>query len=138
MNEYNIERNYNEAVVDAMSCPSYKSGDIVLVDLSAIKDDCRVSKVRVAIVKSRSEYNSAAPVMQIIPMSKKLKKMDASYHVYIDKEDCEHLKSSGVALIEQMTTIDRTKVVHYIGRIKEPSLIKKLNNAIINQLDLEG
>lgn len=137
MNQYKTIDNNDDAVTVAMSRPSYKKGDIVLVDLGFIQDDCIVRKVRPAIIQSCTQYNSVSPIMQIIPMSKKFKNMDSPYHVFIDKEDCEYLNASGVAMVEQLTTIDRSKVIHYIGRIKENTLINKLNRAIINQLNLE-
>lgn len=135
---FSLEREENQTVIQTMQCSSYDYMDVVLADFGEIKDDCLVHKVRPAIVISSTEYNANSPVMQVIPMTKKMKNIDASYHVFIDMRDCENLHNSGVAMIEQLCTIDRSHVVHWIGTIVDERLIEKLQSGVKQQLGIEG
>lgn len=126
-----------DVVSEVMEHTSFDCMDIVLADFGEIQEDCLIHKVRPAIVVSSSRYNENSPVMQLIPMSKKFKNMDAYYHIYIDKDDCDGLNNSGVAMVEQITTVDRAHVVHYIGCIEDDRLISKIQQAIVAQLGLE-
>lgn len=128
----------NDVVSEVMEHSSFDYMDVVLADFGEIKDDCLLHKVRPAIVVSSTRYNASSPVMQLIPMSKKFKNMDAYYHIFIDKNDCDGLNNSGVAMIEQMTTVDRAHIVHYIGCVTDDRLILKIQQGIAEQLGLEG
>ena len=138
MNKLDVTENIDDKVEKTMACSWYECMDIVLADFGEIKDDCILHKVRPAIVVSSTRYNASSPVMQLIPMSKKFKSMDAYYHIFIDKNDCDGLNNSGVAMIEQMTTVDRAHIVHYIGCVTDDRLILKIQQGIAEQLGLEG
>lgn len=116
----------------------YDYMDVVLADFGEIQEDCLIHKIRPAIVISSGRYNMNSPVMQVIPMSKKFKNMDAYYHIFIDMDDCEGLNNSGVAMVEQIATVDRAHVVHYIGCVVDDRLIEKIQTAVKQQLGLEG
>lgn len=138
MNKLDVTENIDDTVEKTMACSWYECMDIVLADFGEIQRDCLIHKVRPAIVISKSEYNENSPVMQVIPMTKKMKNIDSSYHVFIDMKDCENLNNSGVAMIEQLCTIDRSHVVHWIGTIVDERLIEKIQIAVKQQLGLEG
>lgn len=127
-----------DVVSEVMEHASFDCMDIVLADFGEIQEDCLIHKIRPAIVISSSRYNMNSPVMQVVPMSKKFKNMDAHYHIYVDRDDCEGLNNAGVAMVEQMTTIDRAHVLHYIGCVVDDRLIDKIHQGIIDQLGLEG
>lgn len=127
----------NGVVEEVMEHESFDCMDIVLADFGEIQEDCLIHKIRPAIVISTSRYNMNSPVMQVIPMSKKFKNMDSYYHIFVDMDDCEGLNNSGVAMVEQIATIDRAHVLHYIGCVVDDRLISKIQQAIIMQLGLE-
>lgn len=133
-----IVAGYDEKVNAVMNHAWYEFMDIVLVDFGEIEDDCLIHKARPAIVVSSSKYNINSPVMQVIPMTKKFKNLDSYYHVFVDSEDCENLNASGMAMIEQLTTVDRAHIVHYIGCVVDSRLIAKIQAGIVEQLGLEG
>lgn len=129
---------FDSKVETVMAKACYDYMDVVLADFGEIQNDCLIHKVRPAIVISSTGYNTNSPVMQVIPMTKKMKNIDSSYHVFIDMKDCENLNNSGVAMVEQLCTIDRAHVVHWIGTIVDERLIEKIQTAVKQQLGLEG
>lgn len=131
------EQEENLTVSETMQCSSYDYMDVVLADFGEIQRDCLIHKVRPAIVISSSDYNVNSPVMQVIPMTKKMKNIDAPYHIFIDMKDCENLHNSGVAMIEQLCTIDRAHVVHWIGTIVDERLVEKIQSGVKQQLGIE-
>lgn len=123
---------------DKMSKPYYERMDIVLVDLGEDFDSCVIGDFRPAIVISKTSYNKTSPVMQVLPLTKKLKAIDKDYHVFIDRMDCKDFEASGVCMIEQITTVDRQQVRRKIAEVTEPRLIAKLESAMIQHLGIEG
>lgn len=138
-------RSYNKVVYgdqeiakEVMKLPWCHRMDIIFVNFGLIENDCLIHKSRPAIVISTTEYNKQSPVMQVIPMSKQLKGLDKKYHVFVDHTDCEKLWESGMAMIEQMQTIDRAQISHPIGRVTDSRLIEKLETAVCYQLGMEA
>ena len=82
----------------SLSRPSYEKWDIVMVEFGQEYDCCLIRGYRPAIVYSDSEYNEHSPIMQVIPLTRKLKGVDRDYHVFLDKKDCIGYESSGIAL----------------------------------------
>ena len=115
---------------------SYERMDIVLVDFGLDFERSTIGDFRPAIVISNTEYNRHSPVMQVLPLTKKLKYVDKPYHVFVDCLDCEDFTASGVCLVEQLTTIDRKQVRRKIARVTDKGLIKKINAAVLGQLDI--
>ena len=112
----------------------YKRMDIVLVDFGGDHEDSRIGDYRPAIVISNNRYNYHSPVMQVLPMTKKLKLLDKEYHVFIDKEDCDGLTASGVCMVEQIQTVDQGQVKRKIAAVNEQRLADKIDMALKNQL----
>lgn len=123
---------------DKMNKPYYERMDIVLVDLGEDFDSCVIGDFRPAIVISKTSYNKTSPVMQVLPLTKKLKAIDKDYHVFIDRMDCKDFEASGVCMIEQITTVDRQQVRRKIAEVTEPRLIAKLEAAMVQHLGIEG
>lgn len=122
---------------DKMRKPYYERMDIVLVDLGEDFDSCVIGDFRPAIVISKTSYNKISPVMQVLPLTKKLKAIDKDYHVFIDCMDCKNFEASGVCMIEQITTVDRQQVRRKIAEVTEPRLITKLESAMVQHLGIE-
>ena len=121
---------------DKMSKPYYERMDIVLVDLGEDFESCVIGDFRPAIVISKTSYNKTSPVMQVLPLTKRLKAIDKDYHVFIDRMDCKDFAASGVCMIEQITTVDRQQVRRKIAEVTEPRLIAKIDAAILEHLDI--
>ena len=135
--DYSVRNDYMRTE-DTMSKASYERMDIVLVDFGLDFERSTIGDFRPAIVISNTEYNRHSPVMQVLPLTKKLKYVDKPYHVFVDCLDCEDFTASGVCLVEQLTTIDRKQVRRKIARVTDKGLLVKIERAIIRQLDLEA
>lgn len=133
--DYSVRNDYMKTE-DTMSRASYERMDIVLVDFGLDFERSTIGDFRPAIVISNTEYNRHSPVMQVLPLTKKLKYVDKPYHVFVDCLDCEDFTASGVCLVEQLTTIDRKQVRRKIARVTDKGLIKKINAAVLVQLDI--
>ncbi|NMC58611.1 MAG: type II toxin-antitoxin system PemK/MazF family toxin [Candidatus Methanofastidiosa archaeon] len=114
----------------AMNMPYYNRYDIVLADFGNDYEHCLTCEIRPAIVISPTEYCARSPILLTIPMTKHFKFIDMECHLFIDKEDCEGLTDSGMALGEQIRCIDRTQVKRKIGMITDERLIEKLDKAL--------
>lgn len=123
---------------DKKSKSYYERMDIVLVDFGEDFDSCVIGDFRPAIVISKTSYNKNSPVMQVLPLTKRLKAIDKDYHVFIDRMDCKDFEASGVCMIEQITTVDRQQVRRKIAEVTEPRLIAKLEAAMVQHLGIEG
>lgn len=135
--DYSVRNDYMKTE-DTISRASYERMDIVLVDFGLDFERSTIGDFRPAIVISNTEYNRHSPVMQVLPLTKKLKYVDKPYHVFVDCLDCEDFTASGVCLVEQLTTIDRKQVRRKIARVTDKGLLVKIERAIIRQLDLEA
>jgi mRNA-degrading endonuclease toxin of MazEF toxin-antitoxin module len=124
--EYTRRRNFAQA----MSSPSYNKWDIVMVEFGQVTDCCLIRGYRPAIVYSGSEYNQHSPIMQVIPLTRKLKGVDKDYHVFLDKNDCIGYESSGVALIEQIRPVDRKYVNRKVGEVDDFRAVHKIEDAV--------
>ena len=114
----------------------YERLDIVLVDFGLDYESSVIGDFRPAIVISNTNYNRYSPVMQVLPLTKKLKSVDKPYHIFVDRLDCEGFHASGVCLVEQITTVDRKQVRRKIARVVDGGLAAKIEAAILNQLDI--
>jgi mRNA-degrading endonuclease toxin of MazEF toxin-antitoxin module len=114
----------------SMQCPSYNKWDIVMAEFGQDYDCCLIRGYRPAIVYSGSEYNEHSPIMQVIPLTRKLKGVDRDYHVFLDKNDCIGYESSGIALIEQIRPVDRKYVNRKVGEVDDFRAIDKIDEAV--------
>jgi mRNA-degrading endonuclease toxin of MazEF toxin-antitoxin module len=124
------EQTRRKNFAQAMSSPSYKKWDIVMVEFGQAFDCCLIRGYRPAIVYSGNEYNENSPIMQVIPLTRKMKGVDRDYHVFLDKHDCIGYESSGIALIEQIRPVDRKYVNRKVGEIDDFRAIDKIDEAV--------
>ena len=128
LREDEVTRRRNHAL--AMSRPSYDKWDIVMVEFGQEYDCCLIRGYRPAIVYSDTKYNEHSPIMQVIPLTRRLKGVDRNYHVFLDKNDCVGYQSSGIALIEQIRPVDRKYVNRKVGEIDDLRAIDKIAEAV--------
>lgn len=127
------DRALHENVKRAMACPTAKPGDICLIDFGNDVEHCRTIGVRPAICISSFEYNEDSPILRVVPMTRQLKAIDAAYHVFIDRERCDGLENSGMAMGEQTIPITRDQIVRKISSVSDDTLMEtvvKAANAI--------
>ena len=91
-----------------------RRGDIYYADLAPVIGS-EQGDVRPVLVVQNNAGNAHSPTTQIIPISKRTNKKRLPTHVCISKS-CG-LTTDSIALVEQLRTIDRSRLSGYIGRI---------------------
>lgn len=85
---------------------------------------------RPVIISSNDLNNEYAPTVQVIPLTKELKKMNLPVHVLVGTEF--GLNYPSLALAEQEQTIDKMDLLDKIGKCNK-EILHKLDNAICIQ-----
>ncbi len=69
-------------------------------------------------------------ILRVVPMTKRFKYIDAKYHVFVNRDKCDGLRESGMAMGEQTRPIDRTRIVKKIGAISDEALFDEIVRAL--------
>lgn len=80
--------------------------------------------VKYVIVFSNNANNIHAPTINVIPLTSQLKKLC----VHVEIEGCGLTKKS-MALVEQITTINKTQLLYKVGRLSN-TYIKQIYEAL--------
>lgn len=114
-----------------------KRGDIVYVDLGQHPKSSVQSGIRPCLVVSNDKNNRFANILCVLPFSSKIK--ENPVHVRIKPENVKGFcEKESDCLVEQITTIDKRKVIVKVGHIsKDAEIMKSINKAICVQLDLK-
>ncbi len=118
-----------ENIQRAMLVAEPEQGAIYLVDLGEDRSCCLTAGVRPAICISGDAYNEGSPILRVVPMTKRFKYIDAKYHVFINRDKCDGLRESGMAMGEQTRPIDRTKIIKKIGMVSDDDLFDEIVRA---------
>lgn len=112
-------------------------GDVVYVDLGQHVHSSVQSGMRPCLVIS--SYPSST-VANVCPFTAKLDKKHIPVHVKINPDDVKgYLEKTSLLLVEQITTIDKRKVISKVGHIPEESeIMAQVDAAITRQLCLSG
>lgn len=135
-NPENSEFHKPNTVEKALATVPVKRGDIVIVDFG--KDDrfCKIIGCRPAIVVSATKFNMVSPIVTVIPMTKSLRLIDNPEHIFVDKDDCDGMIDSGMALCEQMCSADRSQIIKQFASIRDERLMEKINKAAQRQIGM--
>lgn len=118
-----------ENIAKAMMTEVPERGGIYLVNFGDDKTCCLTAGVRPAVCISGNSYNEGSPILRVVPMTRKFKCIDARYHVFVDRNKCNGLRESGMALGEQCRPIDRTMIEKKIGVIADEGLLEEIVKA---------
>ena len=113
-----------------------KRGDIVYIDLGQHPKSSVQSGIRPCLVVSNAQNNRYAKTINVLPFSSKAKNMPV--HVMVEPKDVKgHFVKTSECMAEQITTVDKNKIIVKVGHIHEESeVMKKINEAIRLQLAL--
>ena len=104
-------------------------GDIYMASLNAEGD--LQSGIRPVLIVSNDKANEFSPVITIVPITSKLGKKKLPTHVFMTSRGLER---PSIALAEQITSINKSKLIKKIGSIKQTIYEKQIKNAIEIQL----
>ena len=84
------------------------------------------------LVISNNKNNDKSPTINIVSLSKQLKKANYPMHILLEKSKYNGLKKDSVVLVEQIKTIEKIYVKEKVGSLDKDD-IDKLNKAIFIQ-----
>lgn len=92
---------------------------------------------RPVLVISNDVANRNSPIITVIPLSSKLKKLELPVHVVLTEKDCEmlrdeHLEDS-ILLVEQITTIDKVVLFNRLCRVTSIQKKREIEAAVTKQ-----
>ena len=113
---------------------NYRRGDIYLVDLGTNIGSEQGGR-RPVLLLQNDVGNHYAPTLIVAPVSSRYwKRSKQPTHSLI--EGIENLSSPSVVLAEQIITIDKVRVMKYLGKVPEEQM-KGINKAVRVSLGLE-
>jgi len=99
----------------------YKRGDIVLVNFNPWRQKEEVGKIRPAVIISDSVYNEYSDLIVVIPLTTNLIDDAGILRVRINKR--EKLERDSDAMIEQIRSISKNRIIEKIAKISKNELI---------------
>ncbi len=97
----------------------YHRGDIYLVNLNPRKGS-EQGGTRPVLVLQNNDGNFFSPTLIVAPMTTQLKKRNQPTHVVFD--GVPGLPETSMVSLEQIDTIDKSRIISYIGRISRKQL----------------
>lgn len=110
-----------------------KRGDIILVKLDPVIGN-EQGKTRPALVIQNNIGNEFSPLTIIAPITSKTYSKVFPTNVEIEETD-SNLNVKGTILLNQIRTIDKTRIIKKQGNLNE-NILSKVNKAIKISLDL--
>lgn len=118
-------------------CPS--RGDIWFADLGEHPGTSVQSGCRPVLIVSNNIGNEHAETLNVLPMTRQLKKPGLPCHRELTSSvirDSRQEMGLSMVLAEQITTISKTQLRNYVGRVDDAVLLTDIDTAIGQQLSL--
>ena len=110
-----------------------KRFEIWQAELPATKGSHVQSGCRPVVVVSNNMANMYSPVVTVVPLTTKLSKKHLPTHVLVLTSG---LRNVSLALCEQLTALDKSRLTHYIGYVGDADDRAALDRAMAVQLGL--
>lgn len=108
-----------------------KRGDIWMADLRIGTIGSEQGEVRPVLVVQNDVGNKFSPTVTVVPLTSRTK-TNLPTHVEIN-DSCLPVLST--ALVEQIRTIDKQRLIKHMGKLNE-NVMNKINKAIVIQMGL--
>ena len=105
-----------------------KWGDVVYVNFGEPVGS-EQGGVRPAIVVSNNIGNSTSPCIAVAPITSEYKKPIPT-HIIIYPTRATGLKTTSTVMLEQVRTIDKSRILSKIGHLEAESLISKIESSL--------
>ena len=89
---------------------------------------------RPVVIVSNDTANVYSPVITVVPMTSRMKKLIQPTHVLLTPDDCEGIRCESLALAEQVTSIDKTQLLDRRGRVVSPRARREITDALQVQI----
>lgn len=110
-------------------------GDIYTAALEKRTKSSIQTGFRPVLIVSNNRANRFSPVVTIIPITGSRNKKKIPTHVHLT--DCG-LNRPSIALAEQITSIDKSRLIHKLGTIRGTDYEKQIGDAVEIQLNLQN
>ena len=93
------------------------------------------------LIVSNDIGNTYAGTLNVLPMTRRLKKPELPCHKELNPEAVGDLKqelNASMILEEQITTISKLQLRNYVGRVADADLLVAIDQTIREQLGLSG
>lgn len=108
-------------------------GNVFIADLNPTAGSEQSGR-RPVVVLSNDLNNKYCPTILIAPFTKIIKKRNLPTHIYVKKN--YYLKYNSMILLEQLRTIDKSRLIAYKGKISE-YILSEINNKLIDMVDID-
>lgn len=115
-------------------------GDIWFADLGSHPDSSVQGGIRPVIILSNDMGNAHADTVNIVPMTRHLKKPELPCHMELNPDcitDARQLLDTSMVLAEQIMTVSKHALRSYAGHISDADAMNRIETAVIAQLSLE-
>jgi len=110
-----------------------KKGSVFIADLDPTVGSEQYGR-RPVVILSNDLNNKYSPTILIAPLTKILKKKKLPTHILIKKT--YFLKYDSLILLEQLRTIDKTRLIAYKGQVNR-NILEKINIGLIESEDID-
>ena len=110
-----------------------KRGNVFIADLDPTVGSEQYGR-RPVVILSNDLNNKYSPTILVAPLTKIMKKTKLPTHIMIRKN--YFLKYDSLILLEQIRTIDKSRLISYKGKV-DSSTLEKINNGLIESEDLD-
>ena len=114
-------------------------GDIWFASLGSHVNSCVQDGIRPVVIISNNIGNAHAETVNIVPMTRHLKKLELPCHTTIypaSVSDIQQTLDLSMVLAEQLTTISKHSLRSYAGHITDSSAMERIEKAVTAQLGL--
>jgi mRNA interferase MazF len=108
-------------------------GDIYIANLNPYQG-AEQGGIRPVLVLQNNLGNLYSPTLIVAPMTKEIKRIDLPTHIYI--RQAGDLKRPSIVALEQIRTIDKSRLHRYIGRLS-PLQMNLVDKGIKRSLGIE-
>ena len=115
-------------------------GDIWFADLGDHPGTSIQSGCRPVFIVSNNIGNYHAETLNVLPMTRHLKKPELPCHTELNPEvvsDNHQILDASMILAEQITTISKSQLRNYVGRVEDEDFTSLIDHAVSQQLALE-
>lgn len=97
----------------------FRRGDLYIVNLNPFRGS-EQGGTRPVVVIQNDNGNYHCPTLIVAPLTTRLKKVDLTTHYYIEK--AQGLTAPSIVELEQIRTIDKSRVKSYLGRLNQKQI----------------
>ena len=116
-----------------MCTNNIKRGNIFYTDLSPVVGS-EQGGIRPVLILQNDIGNRYSTTIIVAAISSKIEKSNIPTHIYINDQSCG-LEKESLVLLEQIRTIDRSRLLNYCGTL-QPKTMSLVNNALLVSVGL--